>query len=49
MTPVRYIRGAFLVPGKDIEARKFVSRREAKDWCQDLLAIVVPRDLAIRD
>jgi hypothetical protein len=24
---------AFLVIGKDIEARKFESRREAKDWC----------------
>ena len=32
---MRYIRGAFLVTGKDIEARKFESRREAKDWCAD--------------
>ena len=30
---MRYINGAFLVTGKDIEARKFESRREAKDWC----------------
>ena len=30
---MRYIGQAFLVTGKDIEARKFVSRREAKDWC----------------
>ena len=26
-------QGAFLVTGKDIEARTFGSRREAKDWC----------------
>jgi hypothetical protein len=30
---MRYIGEAFLVSGKDIEARKFASRREAKDWC----------------
>ena len=30
---IRYIGEAFLVTGKDIEARKFESRREAKDWC----------------
>jgi hypothetical protein len=30
---MRYIKGAFLVTGKDIEARKFESRRKAKDWC----------------
>ena len=30
---MRYTKGAFLVTGKDIEARKFESRREAKDWC----------------
>jgi hypothetical protein len=30
---LRYTKGAFLVTGKDIEARKFASRREAKDWC----------------
>jgi hypothetical protein len=30
---MRYIGEAFLATGKDIEARKFESRREAKDWC----------------
>ena len=30
---MRYTKGAFLVTGKDIEARTFGSRREAKDWC----------------
>jgi hypothetical protein len=30
---MRHTKGAFLVTGKDIEARKFGSRREAKDWC----------------
>jgi hypothetical protein len=30
---MRCIGGAFLVTGKDIEARNFESRREAKDWC----------------
>jgi hypothetical protein len=30
---MRYIGDAFLVIGKDIEARKFESRREAKGWC----------------
>ena len=30
---MRWIGGAFLVTGKDIEARNFASRREAKDWC----------------
>jgi len=30
---MRYIGEAFLITGKDIEARKFESRREAKDWC----------------
>ena len=30
---MRYTKGSFLVSGKDIEARKFESRREAKDWC----------------
>ena len=30
---MRYTKGAFLVAGKDIEARTFGSRREAKDWC----------------
>jgi hypothetical protein len=29
---MRYTKGAFLT-GKDIEARTFGSRREAKDWC----------------
>jgi hypothetical protein len=32
---MRYTKGEFLVTGKDIEARKFASRREAKDWCAD--------------
>ena len=30
---MRYIGEAFLITGQDIEARKFESRREAKDWC----------------
>jgi hypothetical protein len=30
---MRHTKGTFLVTGKDIEARKFGSRREAKDWC----------------
>ena len=30
---MRYTKGAFLVTGKDIMARTFASRREAKDWC----------------
>jgi hypothetical protein len=30
---MRYTKGEFLVTGKDIEARTFGSRREAKDWC----------------
>ena len=30
---MRYTKGAFLVNGKDIMARTFASRREAKDWC----------------
>ena len=30
---MRYSKGAFLVTGKDIEARTFGARREAKDWC----------------
>ena len=30
---MRHIGEAFLVTGKDIEARNFASRREAKDWC----------------
>jgi hypothetical protein len=30
---MRFIKGCYLVTGKDIEARKFGSRREAKDWC----------------
>ena len=32
-TTMRYTKGAFLVTGKDIMARTFASRREAKDWC----------------
>ena len=32
---MRHTKGAFLVTGKDIEARTFGSRREAKDWCAD--------------
>jgi hypothetical protein len=32
---MRYAKGVFLVTGKDIEARTFESRREAKDWCAD--------------
>ncbi len=30
---MRYISEEFLITGKDIEARKFESHREAKDWC----------------
>ena len=30
---MRNTKGAFLVTGKDIEARRFGSHREAKDWC----------------
>jgi len=30
---MRYTGEAFLVTGKNVEARKFESRREAKDWC----------------
>ena len=30
---MRYTKGVFLVTGKDIMARTFASRREAKDWC----------------
>ena len=30
---MRHTKGAFLVTGKDIEARTFGSRREAKEWC----------------
>ena len=30
---MRHTKGAFLVTGKDIEARTFGSRREAKNWC----------------
>ena len=30
---MRNTKGAFLVTDKDIEARRFGSRREAKDWC----------------
>jgi hypothetical protein len=29
----RFIKGAFPVTGKDIEARNFEPRREAKNWC----------------
>jgi hypothetical protein len=29
-------KGVFFVTGKDIEARKFDSRRAAKDWCRSL-------------
>jgi hypothetical protein len=32
---MRFTKGAFLVTGKEIEARKFESRRQAKDWCAD--------------
>ena len=32
---MRYTNGALLVTGKDIGARRFGSRREAKDWCAD--------------
>jgi hypothetical protein len=32
---MRHTKGAFLVSGKDIDARKFGSRREAKNWCAD--------------
>jgi len=32
---MRHTKGAFLVTGKDIEARTFGSRREAKDCCAD--------------
>jgi hypothetical protein len=32
---MRHMKGAFVVTGKDIEARTFASRREAKDWCAD--------------
>jgi hypothetical protein len=30
---MRHSKGVFGVTGKDIEARTFGSRREAKDWC----------------
>jgi|tagenome__1003787_1003787.scaffolds.fasta_scaffold17417189_1 hypothetical protein len=33
---MRYNKGTFLVTGEDIEARRFASRREAKDWCVKL-------------
>jgi hypothetical protein len=32
---MRYIKSESLVTGKDVEARKFASRREAKDWRAD--------------
>jgi hypothetical protein len=35
---LRFTKGAFLVTGKDIEARTFASRREAKDWCAGTLS-----------
>jgi hypothetical protein len=31
---MRCIKGDFVVTGPDIEAMKFKSRREAKDWCR---------------
>jgi hypothetical protein len=31
---MRYTKGAFLVTGKDIEARTFGASRGAKDWCE---------------
>jgi len=30
---MRCMRGDFVVIGPDIEAHKFKSRREARDWC----------------
>ena len=32
---MRFTKGAFLVTGKEVEARTFGSRREAKNWCAD--------------
>jgi hypothetical protein len=32
---MRHAKGTFPVTGKNIEARTFGSRREAKDWCDD--------------
>jgi hypothetical protein len=36
MTPLtlRYTEGAYIVTGKDFVERAFVTRREARDWCQ---------------
>ena len=31
---MRLVRGDFVVTGPDIEAEKFKTRREAKDWCK---------------
>ncbi len=30
---LRYQRGHFTISGPDFEMRRFMSRREAKDWC----------------
>jgi hypothetical protein len=49
---MRRIKGDFVVSGPDIEAMKFKSRREAKDWCRwhhpRSLVVEIGRDASTR-